>query len=789
MSSPFDVVIDLVDKLLSSIKEVKTNHEGCELLAKKVRSTLRIVLQLNDISFESSVATTVELVKDALKEAQETIDKCCQTSLFSGLLYHENHDVALKHAMSKLENACVQISLVQAEIYSDVQTTLSDLPHQLNRNKFEQTAAMVHQVQELREVLERGYFKEHKQMAEVKELVQKVITKHIDTREQIKGQIDLLMKEILEVRKDKEAQMEYELSEVIATIHESMKYTKELPLLIQESTEHLCCPITKDILKDPVLLVESGVTYDLSSINDWFSKGNSVDPITRIGITTTELVPNYALKEICNTFLLEQGRNVSIPNDLHAEKHKSRFVPEVIQISQLIMLKPGGKVIGCTLYTEKSIIEQENKLEIGNGELVNGSHQLFFRDDYYFYNGNVTLGDGYQKLHIEWKGKVSEAETPTDEYDFNVFYSPPQIGHSVWTRPSIFEIEGDVVTSHNNVRHVSKAVLVLEADSSINGFLWFENASLEPMAIGHISGGKWDSDGLIKLIVYFSKKTRLLNLEINPRNIFATFEMIGTLITCENQNLLTFTVEATNIMPKEEVASEVEPPYVPLNDIRQVCYPYLKEVSIPWHRFGLNPMSFFQPSKDYELKSGHYFVRTEIHNGNDSLPYYLCARDREIDFTSSVDTYVSWAPADAKEGEDEKHFADIWEVQSLDDGIGYRISLYDTQKNKEEDKRHVGKTLNVWFSNNTDTNHNESYLCLRKTERIEDQCVWTLRKFRGGLNLVLEGDYNPSIGDGKEYFVSNLMLKKDGHNWDSCYATLSQSPKHALKVTLNAPRF
>ena len=42
----------------------------------------------------------------------------------------------------------------------------------------------------------------------------------------------------------------------------------------------LLCPITYQLLEDPVMLVDSGQTYERAAIEEWLCRGNTKDPIT-----------------------------------------------------------------------------------------------------------------------------------------------------------------------------------------------------------------------------------------------------------------------------------------------------------------------------------------------------------------------------------------------------------------------------------------------------------------------------------------------------------------------------
>jgi hypothetical protein len=55
------------------------------------------------------------------------------------------------------------------------------------------------------------------------------------------------------------------------------------------------CPITTEIMTDPVILVETGTTYDRASISQWLEKHDS-DPSTGLKIQSKEMIPVLALK-------------------------------------------------------------------------------------------------------------------------------------------------------------------------------------------------------------------------------------------------------------------------------------------------------------------------------------------------------------------------------------------------------------------------------------------------------------------------------------------------------------
>ncbi|XP_049406990.1 E3 ubiquitin-protein ligase CHIP-like isoform X2 [Solanum stenotomum] len=69
-----------------------------------------------------------------------------------------------------------------------------------------------------------------------------------------------------------------------------------------EVPDYLCCKITLDILRDPVI-TPSGVTYERALILDHLQKVGKFDPVTQQPLKESQLVPNLAIKEAVHAFL------------------------------------------------------------------------------------------------------------------------------------------------------------------------------------------------------------------------------------------------------------------------------------------------------------------------------------------------------------------------------------------------------------------------------------------------------------------------------------------------------
>ena len=68
--------------------------------------------------------------------------------------------------------------------------------------------------------------------------------------------------------------------------------------------DHLCCPITCELFRDPVMLVASGHTFEREAAEAWLAAGNATCPMTRLPVAqagrgapmSAALVPNIAMR-------------------------------------------------------------------------------------------------------------------------------------------------------------------------------------------------------------------------------------------------------------------------------------------------------------------------------------------------------------------------------------------------------------------------------------------------------------------------------------------------------------
>ncbi|CAK9299974.1 unnamed protein product [Gordionus sp. m RMFG-2023] len=72
----------------------------------------------------------------------------------------------------------------------------------------------------------------------------------------------------------------------------------------REVPDHMCGKISFEIMNDPVI-TPSGITYERKNIEEHLQRVGHFDPITRIPLTSDQLIPNLALKEVIDSYIIE----------------------------------------------------------------------------------------------------------------------------------------------------------------------------------------------------------------------------------------------------------------------------------------------------------------------------------------------------------------------------------------------------------------------------------------------------------------------------------------------------
>ena len=73
------------------------------------------------------------------------------------------------------------------------------------------------------------------------------------------------------------------------------------------------CPISYKLMLDPVILLQTGQSYDRASIEEWLKRGNTNDPTTGTQLKTTAMTTNWALRDVIRLWATDHGLQLPPP--------------------------------------------------------------------------------------------------------------------------------------------------------------------------------------------------------------------------------------------------------------------------------------------------------------------------------------------------------------------------------------------------------------------------------------------------------------------------------------------
>lgn len=136
--------------------------------------------------------------------------------------------------------------------------------------------------------------------------------------------------------------------------HNNDGIMKDQDLIRGLKVEDLLCPISLEIMADPVV-IETGHTYDRSSITKWFGSGNITCPKTGKILASTELVDNVSVRQVIRKHCKTNG--IILPGIGRRRRNQDDVAPESLAA------KGSGKLIAKFLTSE----------------LINGGEEVIYR--------------------------------------------------------------------------------------------------------------------------------------------------------------------------------------------------------------------------------------------------------------------------------------------------------------------------------------------------------------------------------------------------------------------------
>ena len=133
--------------------------------------------------------------------------------------------------------------------------------------------------------------------------------------------------------------------------------------------EELTCPITRTMFRDPVMVVDSGHTYERIAILSHFERNGAKDPFTNCALSDTRVVTNWAVRQIVQAWLDSHPGVTPDGWDSRALLDPHEVLPQFKFATQLHILRG----LSPTLRNRWSFNERPEDwsgVELENGQVV-----------------------------------------------------------------------------------------------------------------------------------------------------------------------------------------------------------------------------------------------------------------------------------------------------------------------------------------------------------------------------------------------------------------------------------
>ncbi|CAD7696990.1 unnamed protein product [Ostreobium quekettii] len=325
MADPFSVTTETL-RLIVAIRDrqsqVRQNKKKCQQLIDHVRLLEAILRQLEGsptLDTTTPVAGAFSRLQLALKDADTLIARAGSMGKVSSFINAMDTKQEFVNVSSALSMSIQGLMLAQS---SSGQNDIMEIRRSIS--KLAQDVVATEYPLELDSRQERLYVN----MRQILDQMHNGTTAFSDGRtamyrllEDAVGKEDLQAEQQqtfeyiaaeLKMASTKKGVMEdFYLRQIQAAIDEGMPRESQY-----SSRKAYLCPITLQVMKTPVMIIETGVTYEKTSIENWFARGFRTCPVTGKNLASTQLVVNRGLQDAIEGWMRQaEGASSQVPNN------------------------------------------------------------------------------------------------------------------------------------------------------------------------------------------------------------------------------------------------------------------------------------------------------------------------------------------------------------------------------------------------------------------------------------------------------------------------------------------
>eukprot|EP00877_Chromochloris_zofingiensis_P014187 jgi/Chrzof1/9021/Cz03g33080.t1 len=219
----------------------------------------------------------------------------------------------------RMNFALQMLPLQKSKVHGKKLDAVQSLQHDMVQAQYTASAAAEEQSAELKRLMDMSKVdntKTHDMLQSIMDVLQ--TNSYCDRQgrcEQVTvaSELDDLREELEQARMRKNRAEEEYINQIIQVIQMSESSPNQQPATRgagersadTDMPSDLLCPISYQLFEDPVMLVESGHTYERRSIEEWLVRGNRKDPLSGVQLSNFLLVPNVVVKKLVNDWLAQ----------------------------------------------------------------------------------------------------------------------------------------------------------------------------------------------------------------------------------------------------------------------------------------------------------------------------------------------------------------------------------------------------------------------------------------------------------------------------------------------------
>ncbi|TKY64115.1 U-box domain-containing protein 43 [Spatholobus suberectus] len=337
--------VDVIAEFLVNAKDVLVKKDSFQELAAYMERIKPILEELRrgKVSDSETFNQAIEIMNKEIKDAKQLALECSKKSKVYLLMSCRSIVKSLENHTKQLSRALSLLPLATIGLSSGIIEEIEKLRDNMQTAGFKAALAE----EEILEKIESGIRENNVDRSYANNLLM-LIAEAVGIRNErstIKMELEEFKSEIENARVRKDLAEAMQMDQIIALLERAdaasspkdkeQKYfakRQSLGSQILEPLQSFYCPITQDVMVDPVE-ISSGQTFERSAIEKWFAEGNKLCPMTLIPLDTSILRPNKKLKQSIQEW---KDRNIMITIATLKEKIQSGNDEEVLHDLQTL---------------------------------------------------------------------------------------------------------------------------------------------------------------------------------------------------------------------------------------------------------------------------------------------------------------------------------------------------------------------------------------------------------------------------------------------------------------------